>query len=220
MSGPAERLKRAREQAGYTSARSAAEKMGVSPATYAQHENGIRGYPAKRAERYGRFFKVAPEWLLYGRQGSAEFAALGPQLFVKGEVQAGVWKEAWEWDRSDWELFSGRADIAAPPNERFGLRVLGDSMDEIYPSGSILECVQYHGEPIASGRRVIVQRMRADGTAETTVKELVRTEEGVEWLRPRSSNPVFLPFRGDRPDQPDIVQVEIIALVVGSYRPE
>ena len=220
MSGMAERLKQARERAGYPSARGAAEAMGVSPATYAQHENGIRGYKIDSAERYGRFFKVAPEWLLLGRQGNAEQAALGPTLFVKGEVQAGVWKEAWQWEPQDWELFSGRGDIEVPAADRFGLRVVGDSMNEIYPSGSIVECVQYAGETLPTGKRVIVQRTRADGTVETTVKELIRTEDGIDWLRPRSTNPAFLPFRADQPDAPDIVQVEIIAVVVGSYRPE
>lgn len=217
---PGDRLRKAREQAGYGSARAASDAMGVPSATYAQHESGLRGFRSHHAERYGRFFKVAPEWLLLGRQGNAEYVPVGPQTFVKGEVQAGVFKEAWQWEPEDWVGFSGRADLAAPPSERFGLRVVGDSMNEVYPSGSTLECVKYHGETIASGRRVIVQRTRSDGTIETTVKELIRTEDGVEWLRPRSTNPTFLPFRGDRPDAPDIVQVEIIAVVVGSYRPE
>lgn len=220
QTSPGDRLRRARSQAGFESARAAADAIGVPAATYAQHESGLRGYRTKHAEQYGRAFGVAPEWLLLGRQGNAEFAPLGPQLFVKGEVQAGVFKEAWQWDPEDWVAFSGRADLAAAPADRFGLRVVGDSMNEVYPSGSTLECVRYDGAPIPSGRRVIVQRSRADGTIETTVKELIRTEDGVEWLRPRSTNPTFLPFRGDRPDAPDIVQVEIIALVVGSYRPE
>lgn len=222
MATAGERLKQAREKAGYTSAAQAADAMGVSAATYAQHENGIRGYPAPRAERYGKFFRVAPEWLLYGRQkADAEPADLGPRLFVKGEVAAGVWKESWEFEPDEWEMFTGRSDVRAPLQKRFGLRVCGDSMNEIYPIGSVVECVQYNGtDLIDSGRRVVVQRERIDGTLETTVKELVRTDDGVEWLRPRSTNPAFLPFRGDRPDDPGIVRVEILAVVVGSYRPE
>lgn len=222
MASAGERLRQAREKAGYTSANQAAEALGISRATYAQHENGLRGFPAARAERYARFFRVAPEWLLYGRQkGDAEAVELGPRLFVKAEVAAGVWKEAWELEADDWEAFTGRADVSAPLQKRFGLRVIGESMNEVYPAGSIVECVHYDGcAPIASGRRVVVQRERIDGTLETTVKELIRTEDGIEWLRPRSTNPSFLPFRGDAPDDPDIVRVEILATVVGSYRPE
>lgn len=190
-------------------------------ATYAQHENGLRGYPATKAERYGRFFRVAPEWLLYGRQKVDSFTPLGPQLHIKGEVQAGVWKEAWELPADEWEMFTGRADVKASQRDRFGLRIVGQSMDLIYPPGSIVECVAYRGdEPIDSGRRVVVQRERLDGTLETTVKEMVRSPEGGEWLVPRSTNPAFQAFRGDEPDAPDIVRVEIIAVVIGSYRPE
>lgn len=150
-----------------------------------------------------------------------EFAPLGPRLFVKGEVVAGVWKEAWEFDQDDWEVFTGRADVSAPVRERFGLRVVGDSMNELYPDGTIVDCHYYHGDyEIPSGKRVVVQRWRADSTVETTVKELHRTDDGVEWLRPRSTNPQFQAFRGDQPNDPDVVKVEIFAVVDGSYRPE
>jgi hypothetical protein len=215
MSGASDRLKQARERAGYTSAKSAAEAMGVVVATYIQHESGLRGFPASKAERYGRFFRVAPEWLLYGRQqkDAVHPASLGPSLFVKGEVAAGLWKEAWEFDPDEWEVFTGRADVTAPIKDRFGLRLTGRSMDEIY--------VRYWGdETIPSGKRVVVQRTRLNGQLETTVKELIRTPEGAVWLRPRSTDPSFLAFRGDEPDSPDIAAIEIIALVVGSYRPE
>ena len=37
----------------------------------------------------------------------------------------------------------------------------------------------------------------AEGLAEGVL--VVRAEDGVEWLRPRSSNPVFQAFRGDQP---------------------
>lgn len=222
MGEAADRLKKARERAGYSSAKAAAEAMGVRPPTYIQHENGIRGFPASRAERYGRFFKVAPEWLLYGRtKDNVSATKLGPNLFIKGEVAAGVWREAWEYEQDEWEAFTGRADVKAPPLDRFGLRVVGDSMNEIYPDGSILECIFYRQDyEIPSGKRVIVQRKRANGQIETTVKELIRTDDGATWLRPRSTNPSFLPFRGDRPDDPDVTEVVIMAVVVASTRPE
>lgn len=222
MGDAGERLKEARKRAGYETASAAAEAMSVPVATYIQHENGKRGIPAERAQKYGRFFRIAPEWLLYGRQSDSVSAeSLGPVLYVKGEVAAGVWREAWELDADEWEVFTGRSDIKAPLRKRFGLRVVGDSMNEVYPTGSILECVMYDGaEQIASGRRVVVQRTRLDGALETTVKELVRDPDGAEWLLPRSTNPSFLPFRADERDAPDITRIEIIALVVGSYRPE
>ncbi len=222
MSEASERLRQAREKASYSSAKSAAEAMGIPVATYIQHENGVRGFPATKAQRYGKFFRVAPEWLLYGaKAANAEPAELGPRLFVKGRVQAGVWKEAWEVEPDEWETFTGRADVAAPLQRRFGLRVAGESMNDVYPPGTVLECVYYDGESvIPSGKRVIVIRTKQDGSVEATVKELVRDSDGVEWLVPRSSNPAFQAFRGDEPDAPDIVSVETVAIVVSSIRPE
>lgn len=221
MSDASERLKQARARSGYLSAKSAAEAMGVPVPTYIQHENGVRGFPASRAQRYAKFFRVTPEWLLYGSRNEAQPVELGPRLFVKGEVAAGVWKEAWEVREDDWEVFTGRADVRTPLKARFGLRVAGDSMNEVYPPGTILECVHFDGEaPVQSGKRVIVVRTKFDGTVEATVKELARDDEGVEWLVPRSSNPSFQAFRGDQPDSPDITRIEIVGIVVASIRPE
>lgn len=62
-----ERLKIAREKAGFLFAKEAAEAMGIPVSTYTQHENGRRGFPAKRAPQYARKFKVSEEWLLYGK---------------------------------------------------------------------------------------------------------------------------------------------------------
>jgi SOS-response transcriptional repressor LexA len=221
MTDASERLKQAREKSGWHSAKAAAEAMGVKVATYIQHENGTRGFPAERAARYARFFRVTPEWLLYGKASSAEPTELGPRLFVKGEVAAGIWKEAWEVREDEWQVFTGRADVAAPIQRRFGLRVVGNSMDVIYPPGTILECVQNNGdEPIPDGKRVIVIRTKLDGTVEATVKELVRDEQGVEWLVPRSHNPAYQAFRGDQPDSTDIASIEIVGIVVASTRLE
>jgi SOS-response transcriptional repressor LexA len=221
MNQASDRLKAARIKARYPSAKAAAEAMGIPVATYIQHENGGRGIPAARAEKYARFFHVTPEWLLYGTIVSHKRVELGPQLYVIGEVAAGDFKEAWKMPADEWLVFTGRRDIAAPIQQRFGLKVTGESMNELYPDGTILECVEYHGRHIIpSGKRVVVQRTRADGKVEATVKQLVRKEDGSEWLVPRSSDPSFQSFRGDQPDSPDITKVEIIGIVVASTRLE
>ena len=66
MSDPAERLRIARLRAGYETGKEAAEALGFPVSTYLGHENGSRGYPAKKAEIYARKFKVREQWLLYG----------------------------------------------------------------------------------------------------------------------------------------------------------
>jgi SOS-response transcriptional repressor LexA len=216
-----ERLRYARERAGFGSASEAAAAMGIATSTYVQHENGIRGFPHDRAARYATFFRVTPEWLLYGTSEGGPFLTLGPQLFVKGEVAAGVWREAWQYDPDEWAAFTGRADVRTPTQFRFGLRVVGESMNEIYPPETIIECVAYDGsEPLKNGKRVVVQRQRDDGTFETTVKEYHRDSNGIEWFVPRSTHPAFqVPIRAALPD-PGIVRVEVIGVVVASVRPE
>jgi SOS-response transcriptional repressor LexA len=109
---------------------------------------------------------------LFGRRNLAQ------QLFVIGQVKAGVFAEAWRWPEEDWEGFTGRADLGVPVQQRFGLRVSGDSMNQVYPDGTILECIEYDGRDIESGKRVIVQRTKVDGSVEATVKELVRDPDG------------------------------------------
>lgn len=223
MDNASERLKAAREKSGYSSAKMAAEAMGVSVATYVQHENGTRGYPVAKAERYAKFFRVTPEWLLYGRSKGEDIspAQLGPLIFIQGSVAAGVFKERMEIAEEDWETFTGSPDVKAPISNRFGLRVEGRSMDLLYPPGTVIECVRYWGnEPIPNGKRVIVQRTHEDGRIETTVKEYAKDESGTEWLVPRSSLPEFqTPFRCDQPE-PGIARIEIVAVVVASIRYE
>lgn len=93
METPAERLRAARVKAGYETAKSAAEAMGVTVSTYIQHESGVRGFPASRAARYARFLRVAPEWLLYGR-GTGDPIKVEPELTdlpLIGPLQAGAW---------------------------------------------------------------------------------------------------------------------------------
>lgn len=67
MDSPADRLKWARQNAGFESAREVADRIGVPYGTYVGHENGSRGITAKAGERYARLLRVSPAWLLYGK---------------------------------------------------------------------------------------------------------------------------------------------------------
>lgn len=143
----------------------------------------------------------------------------GPELFVKGQVQAGSWLEAYEWQRDDWQTMLGRPDINAPPSARYFLQVIGDSMDLHYPDGSFVECVDVqHCADLKSGQRVIALRTRVDGMIEATVKELVKSE-GRMWLVPKSTNPSHQAIALDAAGEA-IDEVKVVAVVVSSVRPE
>lgn len=60
-----DRLKWARQHAGFASASDAARSLGVSLTTYMGHENGSRGFAAK-AQRYARRYRVDLTWLMTG----------------------------------------------------------------------------------------------------------------------------------------------------------
>lgn len=196
------------------------ERTGFSVSQLSRWEAGDNNIPSQRLPDLARHYECRINEIF--ADDGTPFVPLGASLYVKGVVAAGVWREAEEMMPDEWETFTGRADITAPLRDRFGLRVEGDSMNEIYPSGTIIECIYYrHEYPISSGKRVVVRRRRSSGEFETTVKEYVRDSNGIEWLVPRSSNPSFQrPFRVDDGLDDDVIECEIIGIVVASIRPE
>lgn len=120
-------------------------------------------------------------------------ASASPPTFlidVIGEVAAGVFRPAPEWDEGD----RYKIEVGAPPfegAERFALRMVGASMDLTIPDGSELEVlrVPWNGVQPLPGDLVIVARHH-HGMIETTCKRLAR-EDGVWMLKAESTKPQF-----------------------------
>jgi len=220
VSNANERLRAAREAAGYDTAKSAAEAMGASVATYSQHENGTRGYPATRAQRYARFFKTTPEWLLYGRgdepttSGSKTIVKRASRLVpVLGSVQAGAWTEAAEEPSPEEVVPIYLAGFEGA--QLFALRIRGPSMNLYYPDGTMIIVCPAAEIGVREGDHVVVRRHRG-AMCETTVKEVVKEKAGIA-LYPRSKDPehqkpIRIQEARDADDGP-----EIIGVVVSSY---
>jgi DNA-binding XRE family transcriptional regulator len=87
---PAARLREARIDAKFETARAAAEAMGVKEQTYNNHENGGAGL-SRSGERYARFYRVSLDWLLTGRgeKRPSHFQAVR-KIIVDGYVGASV----------------------------------------------------------------------------------------------------------------------------------
>lgn len=66
MAAQAERLRQAREAAGFETAADAARAFGWNTNTYKSHENGVRGMSKKAAYKYAGAFGVGAGWLLIG----------------------------------------------------------------------------------------------------------------------------------------------------------
>jgi SOS-response transcriptional repressor LexA len=141
---------------------------------------------------------------------------------VVGRVQAGLWQEAMEWPADEHYIAPMFLRGIRDPKKIFGLEVSGESMNELYPDGSILACIKLYDidRPPQAGERVIVQRRQPNGLVESTVKQLDIDKHGRAWLVPRSNDPEFQgawridsqTLRGE--------DIEVVAIVVGSHRPE
>lgn len=197
-----------------------AERFAVTQGSVSRWESGSMPDPGAIAQLAELAGETVREFL-GNATGDIAFVKLGQRLMVKGSVAAGVWREAYEWPQDEWTPYTGGLHVSIDPSRRFGLQVEGESMNMLYPHGTILDCVSIFDVDVpASGQRVIVIRKRIDDSLEATVKEFVVDESGRSWLVPRSTNPAFqAPIAVDQP-QEGIVETRIIALVVGSYRPE
>lgn len=226
-----ERLRQARLNAGFASAAEAAQRFGWQEAGYRHHENGTRNFGPDAAKRYGRAFKVKPGWLLGLEKindSPPNLPADADQLGVNGSVCAGVWRESEQWN--DERRFVINLPSPVPGARRFGVEVEGNSMDEYYEPGTVLDCISIFDRDVkpATGDHVIVERIRADGLREMTVKEYREEIVGGDvryLLIPRSRDARFKPVTYPGPDRPGEKDpasgelVQVIAYVVASYPP-
>ena len=155
---------------------------------------------------------------LVGQSYDTQAPYLG--VSVVGAVQAGAWNENAQWEESFHYAVPVPPDPRYPNYSRYGLEVRGESMDLVYPEGSVVICVpirEIESEP-DNGARVIVERRNFGGETEATVKELAIDPAGDKWLTAKSSNPAHsapIPLSDGQTEA-----VEITGLVIGSYRPE
>lgn len=142
---------------------------------------------------------------------------------VRGQVAAGLWFEDGEWDTPKYP------EVPVVPSRyrnvpQIAYKVVGDSMDERgFVDGSYVITVPYWQvrTQIQDGDAVVVER-RDGSRVERTIK-IVVIGPGEYRLEARSTNPRWadtaIVIPRDRPEANDN-SVEIIGLVIGSYKPE
>lgn len=203
-----------------------ADAIGVGQTTVAKWEREQSNPKRSTVRDLARVLKCNIRWLEYDEQGDAPGEpdqAPIDLVFVKGEVRASYWAEAEELEQVDQEHLDIPRDPRYPKANRFALKVKGRSMDLLYPDGTHLICVNVvdADEAPTPGKKVICRRTRRDGLIEQTVKELGQDDNGKSWLIPRSTDPRHqAPIPLDGNGDPMIESVEIVALVIGSYRQE
>lgn len=177
------RIRELREQIGLTQGE-LAEKLGVHWQTVQRLETGGTELTIKWLERLGPALRVQPLQVIDDRAVR--------MVSMRGCVQAGAWAETWEIDDDDQPMVAIPDDPAFRNLKLFAVETRGPSMNRVYPEGTVLVVSDYidHAEPLAVGRRYIVERERPDGLREATVKTLWQDRDGKPWLLPESDDPM------------------------------
>lgn len=146
-------------------------------------------------------------------------------LVVNAHVQAGNWREQFEWSGGEW--YEVEIDAHNDARVRYGVVVRGRSMDKRFPEGTVLECVDLitGGMDYGSGDYVIVERTRA-GLREITCKKLSQRADGAWELIAESyldefQEPIFIgrPTEEAGFDAMDANETRVRAVVIDAHLP-
>lgn len=163
-----QRLRHARNEAGFETAAAAAEAFGWNRNTYASNENGNAPFSYRRAKDYAAAFKVRPEWL-YDAAGGMRATAPGMAPVI-GRVGANP--------GGDVLLASGQdgGELAPIPpggtDKAVALLVSGHSMRGLADDGALIYFEDQRTSPSADmlGQVVVLETE----TDEVLVKRLLR----------------------------------------------
>jgi transcriptional regulator with XRE-family HTH domain len=198
-------LIRLRQKAGLSQA-SLAKLSGVSQQLISQIESG-KNTSTKYLPKLARPLGASISDLDPSFMTPIEDVRMVP---VIGYVQAGAFEEAWHWDEET------QYEMPVPNDPKYrgysllGVETRGNSMNRRYPEGTVLiytNAIETM-EKMRPGRRYVVERKRADGRVEVTVKLLWLDNQGKPWLLPESTDPLHqapIPLNGDEGDEIRIV---------------
>lgn len=187
--------------------------LNISPENYNRLENGRVEFTLSRMKQLAELFNCAVTDLISASAGTR-------QVEVICNIQAGYWSDATEWDDER------RYDVVIPDDPEFrgkeliGGEIKGSSMNKRYPDGSVVIITNFYKNPeeLMPGKRYVVERERADGMRETTVKTLAKDDYDKFWLMPESTDPHHqtpLEINGD-----DGETIRILGKVVYAVRRE
>jgi transcriptional regulator with XRE-family HTH domain len=127
-------LKSLREQRKL-SQEAVADAVGISVSYLSRLETGDRNLSGKLVKEFIKFFSCDPGDL-FAPNGSGELVARPVQsVTVKGQVEAGSWREALEWAEENWYPINVPR-LRDTAKNAFALEVKGESMNLKYPPGS------------------------------------------------------------------------------------
>jgi repressor LexA len=175
-------------------------------------------------EALARYFAVTVDYLLGKTDEGAPPFTVRPagefkRLPIRHRVQAGAWRERDDLRQENTE-YAPMGEVAGYHGiDQWAERLLGDSMNEVYPDGTLLHVIDAAPFQLRNGDHVIVERSRDQGgLVERTCKELRISPTGVRTLVGRSRNALWnKPIEYETSGDDDTVQV--VAIVIGHYVP-
>lgn len=204
-------IRTARKEAGLSQT-DLASRLGVSQSVVSDWENG-------KLQSYGEYGEVLHRTLkipLDDLMPRAPLSVVGG-IEVVGEVQAGVWRVATELPQDERTIIPVVGVPGYGGVKLAGLKVVGSSMDMLYPDGSFVIVASSADTDVRHGDRVVVYRAKGE-LQEASIKEVRVGDDGRIGLWPRSSSPEHQePIYLDDDDQNG---PEIAYVVVGRYSME
>lgn len=199
--------------------RQAIEKSGRSQSDLARHLTKVLGRSIDRAAVNKMVSNkraiAADEMVEAARYLNAPSPADAPTsglrtVRVAAHVQAGDFVEHWEWPFDDQYDVAVPADANLAQYRLFAAETRGPSMNRRWPERTVVvfSSIEETEESPMAGRRYVVERLRADGLAEHTVKLLHQDDKGHFWLLPESNDPLHqapIPVTGEDGDQVKIL---------------
>lgn len=153
----------------------------------------------------------------YREKGLEPTAAPGLRMVrVAAHVQAGYWAETWEWPYDEQYEVAVPADAFLAQVQLHAAETRGPSMNRRWPEKTVVvftNVIETEESPMV-GKRYVVERRRANGDLEHTVKLLHQDNEGRFWLVPESTDPLFQqPIPIDMDEQGGEFEVRIVGRV-------
>lgn len=196
------------------------------------------GFPE---DEFGRLYNIPADPLFFSKHGvdwkgerptgsivAPEGRDILRSVNVLGAVQAGIFTEAIEWPQSEHYGMTIPVDDGYPQHlKRYGLEVRGESMNRIFPAGSLVYVIDFWdlGRPPETGDYVTVLRRDPHGPGmEATIKALEIRPDGSACLWPQSTDPNFqqplvIPAPDlENPECAGCPDIQIKALVIGSLK--
>lgn len=167
-----------------------ASKIGVNQSTVSKYEMGKQRPKDEPNQKLAELAGISiGEWL--GIEPVSAMDVRTRMVPVVGELCAGQWREAIEWEHDDRYEVPALLDAGLPGYSLQGYIVRGSSMNRFYPDGAVVFAAATisNGLNPVSGDHVIALRRDRSGLFEASLKEYVVESDGSKWLWPRSSDP-------------------------------